>query len=170
MYDADPAAAHGRLAHLDPAASRLVHPNDRRRVVRALELAESGSSLVPAADQLWSTAMRHSTLVVGLDLPTDELDRRIRERATEMIMRGAIAEARAAMSGPISKTAAQALGLAELTTLPLEEASERLIERTRKYARYQRKWMRRIPGIELVDANRAPEEVVHDVVDLARAR
>ena len=168
-YDADPVAAHARLAQLDPAASRVVHRNDRRRVVRALELAEQGSSLIPATDELWSTSMRHPTLVVGLEVAADELDRRIRSRAEGMIARGAVMEARAAMSGAISKTAAKALGLAELTTLPLEEATERLIERTRRYAAYQRKWMHRIPGIELVDANRAPKEVVDDVLDLARA-
>ena len=170
LYDADPTATYDRLVRLDPAAARAVHPNDRRRVVRALELAEAGTSLVPETDALWSTSMRHPTLVVGLDLPTDELDRRIRARAGEMIENGAVAEARAAMAGAISKTAAKALGLTELTTLPLPEATERLVERTRRYAAYQRKWMRRIPGIELVDANRPPEEVVDDVLDLARAR
>jgi tRNA dimethylallyltransferase len=147
-----------------------VHPNDRRRVVRALELAEQGDSLVPATAELWSSSMRHPTLVVGLELPQAELDRRIRERAEAMMSGGAVAEAEGAMSGPISRTAAKALGLAELTTLAPEEAEERLIERTRRYARYQHKWMRRIPGIELVDANRALEEVVDDVIDLARAR
>jgi tRNA dimethylallyltransferase len=147
-----------------------VHPNDRRRVVRALELAEAGASLVPETDALWSTSTRHPTVVVGLELPADELDRRIRARAEAMIARGAVDEARTAIAGPISKTAAKALGLAELTTLPLAEATERLIERTRRYAAYQRKWMRRIPGIELVDADRPPGEVVDDVLDLARAR
>ena len=170
LYDADPSAAYDRLVRVDPAAAVVVHPNDRRRVVRALELAGKGDSLAPATGELWSTSMRHPTLVVGLELPAEELDRRIRSRAEEMIARGAVAEAEAAMSGSISKTAEKALGLAELTTLPRGEATERLIVRTRRYATYQRKWMRRIPGIELVDANRAPEEVADDVVDLARAR
>jgi tRNA dimethylallyltransferase len=170
LYDADPKAAYERLVRADPGAARAVHANDRRRVVRALELAEEGDSLAPASGELWSTSMRHPTLVVGLDVPAEVLDRRIRSRAEEMIARGAVAEAEAAMSGSISKTAAKALGLAELTTLPPGEAIERLVERTRRYATYQRKWMRRIPGIELVDANRAAEEVVDDVVDLARAR
>ena len=170
LYDADPKAAYERLVCADPRAARAVHANDRRRVVRALELAEQGDSLAPAAGELWSTSMRHPTLVVGLDLPAEELDRRIRVRAEEMIARGAVAEAEAAMSGSISKTAEKALGLGELTTLPPGEATERLIGRTRRYATYQRKWMRRIPGIELVDANRAPEEVADDVVDLARSR
>ena len=87
-----------------------------------------------------------------------------------MVARGAVAEARSATAGPISKTAAKALGLSELTTLPLDEATEQLVARTRRYAAYQRKWMRRIPGITLVDANRAPEEVVDDILDVARAR
>jgi len=170
LYDDDPRVAHDRLSRLDPAAAERVHVNDRRRVVRALELAESGSSLVPATDELWSDSMRHPTLVVGLELPAEALDRRIRARAEDMVARGAVAEASSATAGPISKTAAKALGLEELTTLPLDQATEQLVVRTRRYAAYQRKWMRRIPGVVLVDANRAPEEVADDVLDVARAR
>src|SRR5262245_47028588 len=64
MYDADPSAAYAHLDRVDPAAAAVVHVNDRRRVVRALELAESGSSLVPTSDELWSSTMRHPTLVI----------------------------------------------------------------------------------------------------------
>jgi tRNA dimethylallyltransferase len=170
IYDADPTAAHRRLAALDPAAAELVHVNDRRRVVRALELAERGASLAPARDELWSSSMRHPTLVVGLVVSPAELDRRIRERTDDMVARGAAGEAREALAGPISRTAAKALGLEELTTLPPAEAVERLVLRTRRYASYQRKWMRRIPGIELVAADRSPKEVADDVLDVARAR
>ncbi len=170
MYDADPFTAHAHLGRLDPAAAAAVHVNDRRRVVRALELAESGSSLVPATDELWSSTMRHPTLVVGLDLPQAALAERIRERTRRMIAGGAADEARAAMSAQISRTAAKALGLVELTTLPLDEAAERIEQRTRRYAAYQRKWMRRIPGIELVEADRPATEVADAILDLARAR
>jgi tRNA dimethylallyltransferase len=170
LYDADPAAAHAQLARIDPVAATAVHVNDRRRVVRALELAESGSSLVPASDELWSSSMRHPTLVVGLELPPEVLADRIHERTRQMIARGAADEARAAMMSSISQTAAKTLGLAELTTLPLDEASERIELRTRRYAAYQRKWMHRIPGIELVPADRQTSEVVDAILDLARAR
>jgi tRNA dimethylallyltransferase len=170
MYDTDPPGAHARLRLLDATAAGAVHVNDRRRVVRALELAESGSSLVPATDELWSTGMRHRTLVVGLDVPPTVLAERIRERTRSMVARGAADEARAAMTSPISRTAAKALGLNELTTLPLDEAAERIELRTRRYASYQRKWMRRIPGIELVRADRPAVEVVDAILDLARAR
>ena len=170
MYDAGPLMAHAHLGRLDPAAAAAVHVNDRRRVVRALELAESGSSLVPATDELWSGMMRHPTLVVGLDLPQAALAVRIRERTQRMIAGGAADEARAAMSAQISRTAAKALGLVELTTLPPDEAAERIEQRTRQYAAYQRKWMRRIPGIELVEADRPAAEVADAILDLARAR
>src|SRR5438067_12696636 len=57
-------AAHALLDELDAAAAAVVHANDRRRVVRALELADAGASLAPAEDRLWSEETRHPTHVV----------------------------------------------------------------------------------------------------------
>jgi tRNA A37 N6-isopentenylltransferase MiaA len=88
----------------------------------------------------------------------------------EMIRRGVVEEVRAALRAPVSRTARQALGLEELATLPLAEAREGMSTQTRRYAAYQRKWMRRIPGIVLIDADRPVEEVADAVLDLARAR
>jgi tRNA A37 N6-isopentenylltransferase MiaA len=81
-----------------------------------------------------------------------------------------IDEARTALAGPISRTAEKALGLRELAELPLEEALERLALRTRRYAAYQRKWMRRIPGIVMIDADRTANEVADAILEVARAR
>jgi tRNA dimethylallyltransferase len=170
LYDSDPAAAHAHLTEVDPAAANAVHVNDRRRVVRALELAEDGQSLVPRTDGLWSELTRHPTLVVGLDLPSSVLEARIRERTRTMLARGAEDEARAAIASGISRTAAKTLGLRELTTSSPQDAEERIVLRTRHYAAYQRKWMRRIPGIVRVDADRPTEDVVDEILDLARAR
>jgi tRNA dimethylallyltransferase len=170
LYDADPPAAHARLAELDPAAAELVHVNDRRRVVRALELVAAGSTLVPADGQLWSESMRRPTIVIGLDVSDEELERRIVARTDEMIRSGVVEEVRRALRSPMSRTARQALGLDELATLPLAEAHDAIVARTRRYAAYQRKWMRRIPGVVLIDADRPPEQVADDVLDLARPR
>jgi tRNA dimethylallyltransferase len=169
-YDADPVAAHARLADLDPRAAAVVHTTDRRRVVRALELAEVGFSLAPDEDRLWSAETRRPTLVAGLDLPAETLERRIRARAETMLARGVVEEVRRARGVGISRTAEQALGLEELSTLPEEEALERIVVRTRRYAAYQRKWMRRIPGIVMIDADRPPDEVVDAILEVARAR
>ena len=170
LYDADAGEAYALLAERDPVAAGAVHPNDRRRVVRALELSELGASLVPADDRLWSGEVRRPTLTVGLDVPAAELERRIDERAQTMVARGAVDEARAALARGVSRTASKALGLRELATLPADEALRRLVLRTRQYAAYQRKWMRRMPGIVLIDGNRPPAEVVDDILDVARAR
>ena len=79
LYDDEGAdSAHGRLAELDPEAAAAVHPNDRRRVVRSLELAGQARE----RNRLWTDDTRHPTLVFGLDVPKEELDRRIAERTT----------------------------------------------------------------------------------------
>jgi len=171
LYDDEgPAAAHGRLAELDPAAAERVHPNDRRRVVRALELAEAGWSLVPHVETLFGGAWRHPTLLVGLDVPKPELDRRIAERTARMFEAGVEEEVRRALLAEPSATAQKIIGLHEVATLPREKAIEALIVRTRRYAAYQRKWLRRLDGLVMVAADRPPKETAAEIVALARTR
>jgi tRNA dimethylallyltransferase len=161
--------AHAALAARDPAAAAAVHANDRRRVVRALELVEAGSSLRPEHDRLWSTETRRPTVVFGLDFPRELLAGRIEERTRAMFERGVEAEVRAALAGPpLSATAGRIIGLREVAELPAEEAIEAIARRTRRYAAYQRKWMRRIPGIVTLAADRPPTAVADEILDLAR--
>ena len=171
-YDADPEGTYAELRARDPRAAAAVHRNDRRRVVRALELAEMGASLAPesGSTRLWARETRRPTLVVGLAVPPEELERRIRERTAAMLERGAVAEARAARAGELSRTASKALGLEELATLEPGDALERIVVRTRRYAAYQRKWMRRIRDLVEIDATLPIEEVVDAIVHLARSR
>jgi tRNA dimethylallyltransferase len=166
--DRDRAAAHARLASLDPETAEVVHPNDRQRLVRALELADAGMSLTMGQNRLWDSATRRPTVIVGLDVPPDLLGRRIRERAEQMFSRGVVDEVRAALEGPVSRTAETTLGLREIAELGPDDALERIVVRTRRYAAYQRKWMRRIPGIVLVDGSRDAADVAVDVAALAR--
>jgi tRNA dimethylallyltransferase len=170
LYDNDAAAAHDRLAELDAGAAATVHRNDRRRVVRALELAEAGASLVPDADRLWAPATRHPTVVVGLDVPKETLVRRIEARTQAMFDAGVEDEVRRALAGPVSATARKTLGLDEVATLPRAEAIDAIVVRTRRYAAYQRKWMRRVPGLVMVDGDRPPGEIADDILALARPR
>ena len=163
-------AAHARLAELDPEAAERVHPNDRRRVIRALELAEAGQSLVPLANTLFGGAWRHPTLLVGLDVPKAELERRIGERTRRMFEAGVEDEVRNALRAELSATAQKIIGLQEVAALPREEAIDALTVRTRKYAAYQRKWQRRLEGLVMVAADRSPEETAAEIVALARTR
>jgi tRNA dimethylallyltransferase len=162
--------AHELLSARDPGAAATVHPNDRRRVVRALELLEVGASLQPAEAELWSGRARHRTVIFGLDVPREILDARIQTRAQAMLDAGVVEEARCALAGPISSTASRALGLRQLAELPESEALDALVLRTRRYAAYQRKWMRRIPGLVSVAAGRPTDEVADELLEMARAR
>jgi tRNA dimethylallyltransferase len=159
-----PARAHAELVAVDPEAAGVVHANDRRRVVRALELAEAGESLRPGSDRLWGGETRHPTIVVGLDVPRDELVRRIEERTHRMIERGVVEEVRAALGEPLSTTARTIHGLREFGELPLTEAVAAYDARVRRYAAYQRKWMRRIPGIRMLDGTKPPAALAAEIL------
>jgi tRNA dimethylallyltransferase len=170
VYDEQGAEkAHGLLAERDRAAAAHVHANDRRRVVRALELAETGSSLAPQRDGLWTEDTRHATLLIALDVPQEELDRRIRVRAEAMVAHGVVAEARAAWSQPLSETARKVMGLEQFATLPADEALDAVVQANRRLARYQRKWLRKLPHVVTVDADRDPKEVADEILALAGA-
>jgi tRNA dimethylallyltransferase len=164
-----PAGAHQLLEQRDPAAAARVHANDRKRVVRALELSAREGSLAPARDDLWGTDFRRETLLVALDVPLDELDRRIETRTAQLAADGAGEEARRAWDGPLSATAAKVLGLEAFATLPEAEAVEATVQATKRLARYQRKWLRRLPGAVTLDGARPPEEIADEINALARA-
>ena len=163
-----PEAAHALLAERDPAAAGRVHANDRKRLIRALELAEGGYSLAPASNRLWTEDTRLPTTILALELPLGELDRRIEERTRAMAAAGAVEEARAAWELPLSDTARKVLGLGEFATLPLDEAMEAVSTATRRLARYQRKWLRRMPNVVTLDATRSSGELADAVIALGR--
>ena len=162
--------AHALLAARDPRAARAVHAKERRRVVRALELAERGLSLRPPSSRLWTDATRHPTVIFGLDLPREQLERRIAERARAMFEAGVEREVGRALTGAVSATARHVLGLREVAELPREQALEAIVARTRRYAAYQRKWMRRIPGLVSVRADRPADEIADGILEVARTR
>jgi len=171
FYDEQgPEAAHARLAALDAEAAARVHANDRRRVVRALELAEGGGSLAPRTERLFAGGWRHPTLVVVLELPKDVLERRIEERTRAMFEAGVEDEVRRALDGPVSATARATIGLDEVASLPPEQAVAALVARTRRYAAYQRKWQRRLEGAAIVAGDRPPGEIADEIIALARTR
>ena len=156
--------AHALLADRDPQAAAAIHPNDRRRVVRALELHASGGSLAPSSSRLWSEETRRPTRMFGLDVPIDVLEERIAVRTEMMFDRGVEREVAQALRGPVGRTASQIIGLREVAELSREEAAVAITLRTRQYAAYQRKWMRRIPGLHTVPADGEPRRVAEEIL------
>jgi tRNA dimethylallyltransferase len=124
-------------------------------VIRALELHEQGIAQGDAG-QLWTSATRHPTRLIGLTMDRALLGQRIGERVDAMVAAGAIDEVRRADAAGASHTARSALGFSEL----LAGDIPRMRTRTRRYAKRQLTWMRKLPGAELVDVTgRDPDEV-----------
>jgi tRNA dimethylallyltransferase len=162
-----PAPLHALLAERAPWAADEIDPNDRQRIVRALELLDLGELEPPEGpSQLWSRELRHPTLLAGLTMERSELYRAIDERVEGMLAQGAREEVVRANAAGASDTARRALGFQEL----LEGDVERMKQRTRNYAKRQLTWMRKLPDVHIIDVGgRAPEDVAAEVLRLADA-
>jgi len=157
-----PIALHAELAARAPWAAATIDPNDRQRIVRALELEEAGELEPPEGpNQLWTSEMRRPTTLVGLVMEREALYARIDARVDEMVAAGAAEEARHAHAGGASPGARQALGFAELLTGDVEGMKRR----TRNYAKRQLTWMRKLPNVRIVDVtDRAPDAVANEIL------
>jgi tRNA dimethylallyltransferase len=152
-----PAALHAELAARAPAAARGIEPMDGRRVVRALELLALGEEerRLDRESQLWSAETRHPTLLAGLTMRRDELYARIDARVEGMVAGGADEAVRRVEARGASRTARGALGYAEM----LAGDVEGMKRRTRRYAKRQLTWMRKMAGVEPIDmTGRSPAE------------
>jgi tRNA dimethylallyltransferase len=152
-----PHALHELLATRAPWAAATIDPADRHRLVRALELEEIGALEPPEGEsQLWSEDVRHPTRLVGLVMEREALYARIELRVEAMVAAGVIDEVRAAHRAGASSTARAALGFEDLLVGDVEAMKRR----TRNYAKRQLTWMRKLPGVELLDATgHSPDEL-----------
>ena len=157
-----PEALHAELARRAPWAGASVDPRDRSGIVRLLELDELGELEPPTGpNQLWTSDTRHPTRLVGLVMDRDALYARIDARVDAMVAAGAAHEVRAAHAAGASETARKALGFDEL----LAGDVEAMKRRTRNLARRQLTWMRKLAGVEVIDATgRDPEEMAEMVL------
>jgi tRNA dimethylallyltransferase len=150
-------ALHAELTRRDPAAG--VAATDTQRLLRALELLDAGHR-PPHGEQLWTADTRHPTLLAGLTMDREALKARIDARVDEMVATGALEEVRRAAERGASKGVQKALGFREL----LAGDVEAMKASTRRYARRQLTWMRKLPNATLFDVTgRTPEEVAWDI-------
>jgi tRNA dimethylallyltransferase len=152
-------ALHARLAARAPWAAAEIDPNDRQRVVRALELLDLGELEPPEGpSQLWSEELRQPTLLVGLTMEREALYAAIDARVEAMLAAGAREQVLRAHAEGVSETARKALGFDEL----LAGDVEAMKRRTRNYAKRQLTWMRKLAGVRTIDVT------ARDPVDVAR--
>ena len=146
-----PRFLHAQLARRAPEAAAQVQPTDAHRLIRALELLDAGHETPqrpdPGASQLWTAETRHPTLLAALVMDREALYARIDARVDAMVAAGAVQEVRRAELEGASDTARAALGYRQL----LEGDVEDMKTATRRYARRQLTWLRKLPGVLRID-------------------
>ncbi len=162
-------ALHRELAARAPATAAAIRPQDGQRVTRALELLDAGQEPPPGAEAstLWTAALRRPTLLAGLTMEREHLVRRIEARVDAMVAAGAEREVRAAAAAGASPGARQALGFQPL----LDGDVEAMKTQTRRYAKRQLTWMRKLPGVTTIDVTgRDPAAVADELHAALRER
>lgn len=150
------AAMHARLAEVDPESASRILVENGRRVVRALEVAEiTGRPFSATLPRLEYVDPR--TVQVGVDIDRPTLDTRIEQRVGEMFAAGFVAEVERLLARGLAqgRTASRAIGYPEVAAhlageLSLDEARERTVVATRRFARRQDAWFRKDPRIHWV--------------------
>jgi tRNA dimethylallyltransferase len=146
-WDNDRLAAH--LQAIDPESAAKIHRNDRRRMIRAIEVHEQTGTAISEHQSQWDAAEpREDAVIVGLDWPTPLLNQRINARVLTMMEKGLVEEVETLAAGGLGKQAAAALGYRQLFacragTCSKEEAVEQIKIQTRRFAKQQRSWLRR---------------------------
>jgi tRNA dimethylallyltransferase len=158
----DAATAGAALRTVDPISAARIDPANRRRLIRALEVREVSGRPFSSWQVAWDTydARYPGLEVVGIDLDRDALTRRIATRVDAMLAAGWVDEAAALRDRPLSRTAAAAIGYAELWDhldgrVTLAEARERICVRTRRYAVRQQRWFARDPRVRWMPPTQA---------------
>lgn len=146
------------LKEKDPASVELIHPNNTRRVIRALELLDDGISYASQHKGLHERSAYYTCLIVGLMWPRDVLYERINTRVLRMFEEGFIEEVKRLVPQGLesSTTASQAIGYKEVLDYLHERATyDEMIEtiqmRTRRYAKRQLSWFRHDPRVVWLD-------------------
>jgi tRNA dimethylallyltransferase len=148
------AALHLRLAAVDPVSAARLHPNDLRRVIRALEIWELTGRPISDWQRQWNneSSKTSNDRCLYLDLPRRELYARVDARVEQMIAAGFVEEVQALrrLERPLSREAAQALGYKEMFAFldgqaDLTETIHRIQMHSRNFAKRQLTWFRHLP-------------------------
>jgi len=167
----DPGERRAELERVDPAAAARIHPNDERRTVRALEVYRLTGKPITEQQGQWDAddTRPKDRFLVGLAWGVEAINRRINARVRQMVEMGLVEETRRLLEGDtLGAQARQALGTKQLLPVleglspgqaphpaKLEEAIERIKIETRRFAKSQRTWLRRLrqtPGSIWIDA------------------
>ncbi|PWW00661.1 tRNA dimethylallyltransferase [Paenibacillus cellulosilyticus] len=152
-------ALHAKLVEVDPASAERLHPNDRRRIIRALEIFRLTGERMSEQLSRQSKTSPYELCIIGLEMDRQRLYDRINRRIDLMMEQGLEEEARGILARGIPSDAVSLQGLGYKEFIPyfagqctLEEAVETLKRDTRRFAKRQLSWFRHMKDIDWVDA------------------
>ena len=167
-------ALHQRLKQVDPLAAAKLHPNDQRRIIRALEVYKStGKPLSHSQTHFEEPRPASDCRVFVLQWPRDELHRRIEARVERMFAAGLVDEVSGLLEKyeSLSRTASQAVGYREVIAhlcedKSLDETIEQVKIRTRRFARRQETWFRGLSECRPItmSTETSSEEIAEQIV------
>ena len=151
---------HKRLASIDPVAAERIHPNDERRIIRALEVFElTGKGISSFQKQFDAPGPSGGWRIIGLMREKEDASSRINARVKRMIEAGLVDEVKALLAEPrpLSEQGRGAIGYAEIIEYingrtGLDEAVERIKINTRKFAKGQRTWFKTFKEVQWLNA------------------
>lgn len=154
LNDRSSAELRELLVRVDPQAAERIHRNDRKRMIRAIEVFERAGVQLSQMQTQWARSGEASlhaadVFIIGLDYPVQAINRRINARVKSMIEHGLVDEVRGLLhSGKLGRNAREALGYKQIIEFlegktSLEDAVEQIKIRTRRFAKQQRTWLRR---------------------------
>ena len=170
-----PQSLHDALRRVDPQRADALHPNDVRRVVRALEIVRATGRKASELRREWTGPDRRPATLYGLRRSPEDLAARIERRTRSMFDAGVVDEARALLAADLSPEARKVLGLQELALLldgeiDRQETEARIVRRTRQLARKQRTFFDSFEDVAWIDVapDASPEDVAELVLDQDR--
>jgi len=165
-----------RLKKIDPETSKILHPNDTRRIIRALEVyLKTHITMSELKKRTKGLGKDYTVKIFCLNRPREQLYDRINRRIDKMFKQGVIAECKRLKNKRLSLSASQVLGCKEIFAYldkrcTKQEAKQILKRNTRRFAKRQLSWFRNEPGISWIDIdnNEGPKEIAERIASLLR--
>jgi len=165
-----------KLKNIDPEAADRIHPNDAKRIIRALEVFELTGKPISSFQKQWNEPdKRHDWTIIGLRREKPEENRRINRRVKNMLAQGLIDEVKSLLAEqkPLSPQAQHAIGYAEIIDYlngrtTLEDAAELIKKNTRRLAKSQRTWFKTFKNVNWLDLppQQSPKQLFDDTLEL----
>jgi tRNA dimethylallyltransferase len=168
-------ALYLQLKKIDPVAAERIHPNDSKRIIRALEVYQLTNKTISSFQTQFESKPDTTWTVIGLKRIKEDESHRVNQRVKKMVDLGLLDEVKNLLTEtkPLSPQAACAIGYAEIIehlkgNMTLEQAVEKIKINTRRFAKHQRTWFKRFATINWIhlENDDTPQTVLQKTLDI----